>query len=104
MVGAYHLGGRLGTSHAGLGEIVRNGTVVVEREEVGTCRNGVALLKIRGSLLQKIGFYFITKTHAKAGRVLVWADRPRTSCTDIMQTAQHHRTTPRRVQATDIIS
>ena len=73
MVGAYHLGGRLGTSHAGLGEIVRNGTV--EREEVGTCRNDVALLKIRGSLLQKIGFYFITKTHAKAGRVLVCASR-----------------------------
>ena len=69
MVGAYHLGGRLGTSHAGLGEIVRNGTV--EREEVRTCRNDVVLLKIRGSLLQKIVFYFITKTHAKAGRVLV---------------------------------
>ena len=69
MVVAYHLGGRLGTSCVGLGEIVKNGTV--EREEVGTCRNDVALLKIREPLLQKIGFYFITKTDAKAGRVLV---------------------------------
>ena len=69
MVVAYHLGDRLGTSCVGLGEIVKNGTV--ERGEVGTCRNDVVLLKIRESLLQKIGFYFITKTHAKAGRVLV---------------------------------
>ena len=68
MVVAYHLWGRLGTSCVGLGEIVKNGTV--EREEVGTCRNDVALLKIREPLLQKIGFYF--KTDAKAGRVLVW--------------------------------
>ena len=59
MVVAYHLGGRLGTSCVGLGEIVKNGTV--EREEVGTCRNDVALLKIREPLLQKIGFYFITQ-------------------------------------------
>ena len=47
-----------------------NGTV--ERGEVGTRRNDVALMKIRKPLLQKVGFYFITKkTYAKAGRVLV---------------------------------
>ena len=69
MVVAYYLGGRLGTSLIGLGKMVKNGTV--ERGQVGTRRNDVALLKIREPLLQKIGFYFITKTYAKAGRVLV---------------------------------
>ena len=69
MVVAYYLGGRLGTSLIGLGKMVKNGTV--ERGEVGTRRNDVALLKIREPLLQKVGFYFITKTYAKAGRVLV---------------------------------
>ena len=58
-----------GTSLIGLGKMVKNGTV--ERGEVGTRRNDVTLLKIREPLLQKIGFYFITKTYAKAGRVLV---------------------------------
>ena len=37
-------------------------------EEVGTCRNDVAVLKIRGSLLQKIGFYFITSQNARKSR------------------------------------
>ena len=70
-----------GTSLIGLGKMVKNGTV--ERGEVGTRRNDVTLLKIREPLLQKIGFYFITKTYAKAGRVLVWAEagkRPASTC------------------------
>ena len=56
-----------GTSLIGLGKMVKNGTV--ERGEVGTRRNDVALLKIREPLLQKIGFYFITNAHARAGAV-----------------------------------
>jgi len=35
-------------------------------------RNDVAVPKMKGTLLRKNGFYFITNTYARAGPVLVW--------------------------------
>ena len=69
MLVVHHLGGRLG--HIMVSGHGSGGKMAQSKGKVIGSRNDVAVPKMKGTLLRKIGFYFITNTHARAGAVLV---------------------------------
>jgi len=70
MVTAYHLWGHLG--HIMVSGHGSGGKMAQSQGKWSGSRNDVAVPKMKGTLLRKNGFYFITNTHARAGPVLVW--------------------------------
>ena len=71
MLAVHYLGGRLG--HIMVPGHGSGGKMAQSKGKVIGSRNDVAVLKMKGTLLRKIGFCFIANTHARAGAVLVWS-------------------------------
>ena len=69
MVTEYHLWGHLG--HIMVSGHGSGGKMAQSQGKWSGSRNDVAVPKMKGTLLRKNGFYFITNTHARAGPVLV---------------------------------
>ena len=67
MLAVHYLGGRLG--HIMVPGHGSGGKMAQSKGKVIGSRNDVAVPKMKGTLLRKVGFYFITNAHARAGAV-----------------------------------
>jgi hypothetical protein len=65
MLAVHYLGGRLG--HIMVPGHGSGGKMAQSKGKVVGSRNDVAVPKMKGTLLRKVGFYFITNAHARAG-------------------------------------
>ena len=69
MLVVHHLGGRLG--HIMVSGHGSGGKMAQSKGKVIGSRNDVAVPKMKGTLLRKVGYFFVTKTYEKDDGVLV---------------------------------